>query len=176
MLKTTTTTMIVLAVVITAASVTGCSSRKQTAATPMQAETAVARPSQNPQVAPSARPVQEAPSQPTSRDFRTVYFDYDNSNIRADQMSIMNRNAELASSGTVQIRIEGHCDERGSDEYNMALGQRRADAAKNFLINYGVKNANITTVSYGEMRPAIQGHDESAWSMNRRDEFVVVSE
>ena len=90
-------------------------------------------------------------------------------------MLAMNHDAELAYESGVRVRIEGHCDERGTDEYNMALGQRRADAVREYLINYGVRSENIETISYGEMRPVATGHDESSWSLNRRGEFVVLS-
>jgi peptidoglycan-associated lipoprotein len=73
----------------------------------------------------------------------------------------------------VKLRIEGHSDERGSAEYNLALGERRAKAAAKYLVTMGVKPDRLSTISYGEEHPAVQGHDESAWSKNRRDEFVI---
>ena len=69
--------------------------------------------------------------------------------------------------------IEGHCDERGSAEYNMALGQKRAEEAKNYLVSYGISSSRLTTNSWGEERPATQGNDESAWAKNRRGEFIL---
>ena len=70
--------------------------------------------------------------------------------------------------------MEGHCDERGSEEYNLALGERRANAVRQYLVNLGVTNSTLDTVSFGESKPAVQGHDESAWRWNRRAEFRVV--
>jgi peptidoglycan-associated lipoprotein len=74
----------------------------------------------------------------------------------------------------VAVRIEGNCDERGSDDYNMALGERRAKAAKDYLVNLGIASDRISTISYGEEKPADPGHDEEAWARNRRAEFVIV--
>ena len=73
------------------------------------------------------------------------------------------------------MQVEGHTDERGSVEYNLALGQRRAQSAKNYLVQLGVDADSLPTMSYGEEKPAVEGHDESAWSKNRRDEFVVTT-
>jgi peptidoglycan-associated lipoprotein len=102
----------------------------------------------------------------------TIYFDYDQSVIRDDQRATLGNNANAVKSMNLsKLTIEGHCDERGSDEYNLALGERRANAVKQYLVDTGVKAA-IDTVSYGESRPAVEGHDESAWRMNRRAEFV----
>ena len=102
----------------------------------------------------------------------TVYFDYDQAVVRDDQRATIGSNANaIKSMGLGKITVEGHCDERGSDEYNLALGERRANAVKQYLVDSGV-TAAVDTVSYGESRPAVQGSDESAWRMNRRAEFV----
>ncbi len=104
-----------------------------------------------------------------------IYFDFDKSNIRADQEGRITKNAELLNaSPSVRVRVEGNTDERGTNEYNMALGERRAMAGKKFLINMGVVESRIDTLSYGEERPLNYGHDEHAWSQNRRDDFVVI--
>ncbi len=109
--------------------------------------------------------------------FDTIYFDFDKSDIRSDQRSRINKNAQLLSENrNVRIRIEGHCDERGTNEYNMALGQRRADSAKQYFVDYGISSSRITTISYGEERPAATGHNESAWSQNRRGELKITSQ
>ena len=101
-----------------------------------------------------------------------VYFDYDQAVIRDDQRATIGSNANaIKSMGLGKVTVEGHCDERGSDEYNLALGERRANAVKQYLVDSGV-SAAVDTVSYGESRPAVQGSDESAWRMNRRAEFV----
>ena len=76
---------------------------------------------------------------------------------------------------TVKIQIEGHCDERGSNKYNMALGDKRANATKDYLVSLGIDAARVTTISYGEERPFVTGHDEAAWAQNRRGHFVVTA-
>jgi len=102
-----------------------------------------------------------------------VYFDYDKDAIRADQKSRMETNAKyLKSNPNAVVAIEGNCDERGTNEYNMALGDRRANSAKKALAKMGVNVSNLTTISYGEEKPLNFGHDELAWSQNRRDDFV----
>jgi peptidoglycan-associated lipoprotein len=107
----------------------------------------------------------------------TIYFDYDKSDIRSDAREILSQNARsLSDHPTAVIRIAGHCDERGTDEYNMALGERRATAAKEYLVNYGIDGSKVSTISYGESQAADMGHSEDAWAKNRRAEFQVVSE
>jgi len=102
----------------------------------------------------------------------TVYFDYDKSEIRADQRDRITTNAEIFRRWTDwPISIEGSCDERGTVEYNLALGERRAMAAKQALVAAGIEAARVSTVSYGEERAADPGHDETAWAKNRRAEF-----
>ena len=111
----------------------------------------------------------------TSGPMKPVYFDYDKSVIRADQMSRLEGNAAfLKGSPNVRIRIEGNTDPRGTNEYNMALGERRALAAEKALRKRGVAAANMTTVSYGEERILVHGDDEGSWEQNRRDDFVIV--
>ena len=108
-------------------------------------------------------------------ELETVYFDYDRATIRDDQKSTLRSNASAIRGGSYStVVIEGHCDERGSEEYNLALGERRANAVKQYLIDSGVSGSRIDTVSFGEASPASRGHTESAWSQNRRSEFRVV--
>lgn len=105
---------------------------------------------------------------------KDIYFDFDKSNIRPDAREVLKANADyFLKNGAAAIVIEGNCDERGTAEYNMALGQRRAQEAKKYLVNLGVKGSAIKTVSYGKERPIDPGHDEEAWAKNRRDHFVV---
>jgi peptidoglycan-associated lipoprotein len=105
-----------------------------------------------------------------------IHFDLDRSNIRSDDMGALDQKvAILQANPDLRIRIGGHCDERGSDEYNLALGNRRAQSAKQYLVSHGIDASRIETQSWGEERPAVDGHDESAWSQNRRDEFEVIS-
>ena len=107
---------------------------------------------------------------------QTVYFDFDRSDLRQDSRDMLTKNAQALMKDLVdsKIKIEGHCDERGSDEYNLALGDRRAKAVATYLITLGVKQDRISTVSFGKEKPAMQGSDETAWSKNRRAEFVIV--
>ena len=105
-----------------------------------------------------------------------VHFDYDKSDLRPDARAILDAKVPiLQANPDVKIRISGHTDERGSDEYNLALGQRRAAAAKEYLMQHGIAEARIETVSYGEERPIAQGSDESAYAQNRRDEFEITA-
>jgi len=111
----------------------------------------------------------------TSAPMRPIYFDFDKSNIRKDQVSRMGDNADyLKQNPNIRIRIEGNTDPRGTNEYNMALGERRALAAKKDLRKRGIPEANMTTVSYGEERILVHGSDEASWAQNRRDDFVIV--
>jgi peptidoglycan-associated lipoprotein len=103
-----------------------------------------------------------------------VYFDFDKSMIRADQVERLEKNAAfMKNNSELKVRIEGNCDERGTNEYNMALGQRRAQRGKQYLVNLGVAEARLATISYGEEQPINFGHDELSWSQNRRVDFVV---
>ncbi len=107
-------------------------------------------------------------------ELQTVYFDYDQSVIRSDARPVLRANKQaIDDSNWDRIVLEGHCDERGSEEYNLALGERRANAVKQYLQSLGVPGSKIQTVSYGESRPAAFGSNESAWSQNRRVEFGV---
>ena len=111
----------------------------------------------------------------TSGPMLPVYFDFDSSSIRADQVERIETNADfLKKSSDVQIRIEGNCDPRGTKEYNLALGERRAQSAKKYLINLGVDESRMNTVSWGEEKLLLYGHDELSWAQNRRDDFVIV--
>lgn len=107
---------------------------------------------------------------------KTIYFDYDRAEIRPDQRNTMQANAAwLRGNPSARIIIEGHCDERGTREYNMALGDRRAAAARDYLVSLGIDAGRVETISYGEERPAAEGSNEAAWSQSRRAEFVIVA-
>ncbi|WP_457575738.1 OmpA family protein [Desulfomarina sp.] len=110
----------------------------------------------------------------TTEGMLPVYFNFDSSEIKADQVPRIEVNAEFIKKTDMNIRIEGNCDPRGTNEYNMALGERRALSAKKYLVNLGVDESRLSTVSYGEERMLLHGHDELSWSQNRRDDFVVV--
>ncbi|MBW1697236.1 MAG: peptidoglycan-associated lipoprotein Pal [Deltaproteobacteria bacterium] len=103
-----------------------------------------------------------------------IYFDFDKSNLKPEAQEVLKRKAEfLRKYPDVKVIIEGHCDERGTNEYNLALGDRRANSAKAFLVNLGIAESRLTTISYGEERPLDPGHNEKAWAKNRRDQFVI---
>ena len=103
-----------------------------------------------------------------------MFYDYDKADIREDGRATLTENGrKLVEVRDAMILVEGHCDERGTTEYNLALGDRRAVAAKDFLASYGVDGSRIETISYGENKPFSMGHDESAWAQNRRAHFVV---
>ena len=109
-------------------------------------------------------------------ELQTVYFDYDRAVIRDDQKPGMRSNTKAVEEHSEWriIVVEGNCDERGSEEYNLALGERRANSVKQYLVNSGVPAARVDTVSFGESKPAVQGHDEAAWKWNRRADFRVM--
>ena len=103
-----------------------------------------------------------------------VYFEFDSAQLLPAGQDILVRKAEwLRNNGMASAIIEGHCDERGTAEYNLALGERRANAAKNFLVDLGISGSRLTTISYGEERPVDLNSDEEAWAKNRRSQFVI---
>jgi peptidoglycan-associated lipoprotein len=105
-----------------------------------------------------------------------VYFDFDAQGLTEASRATLDKNAApLSGNPLVKVRVEGHCDERGSDEYNLALGQKRADAAAKYLRALGIAPQRLGSVSFGKEKPAEPGHDEAAWSKNRRDEFSIVN-
>ena len=134
-----------------------------------------------PQPVQEAAAVKEAPAMTSAEAaaeaaMGKIYFDFDSFVLSQAARKTLAENAEylLKKNKSVKIQVEGHCDERGSDEYNLALGEKRAKAALNYLVTSGVPAARLSFISYGKEKPADPGHDESAWSKNRRDEFVVL--
>ncbi len=110
-------------------------------------------------------------------DLKPIYFDFDKYNLRPGDREILNRNAKVLKENTgVRIRIEGNCDERGTVEYNLALGERRARAAMDYLTDLGIDPQRISIISYGKEKPKYPGHNQEAWSKNRRDDFMVASQ
>jgi len=107
---------------------------------------------------------------------KTVFFAFDSSVLDSSAKEAMNSNAEfLKANSKVDIQVEGHCDERGGRQYNLALGERRAKSVREYLVAMGVESKRISTISYGNERPVSEGHDESAWNKNRRANFVVTA-
>jgi peptidoglycan-associated lipoprotein len=134
---------------------------------PAAAAQAATAPEQSAKVAPAAA---------AEATVANIYFDFDKSNIRPDAREILKTNAEIfMKNGNSPIVIEGNCDERGTVEYNLALGERRAREAKKYLANMGVKESRMKTVSYGKERPIDPGHNEEAWAKNRNAHFVVTA-
>ena len=107
---------------------------------------------------------------------RVIYFDFDSSEIKGEGTDIVGAHAKfLANNPTARVRLEGHTDDRGSREYNIGLGERRAQSVRRALLLQGATEAQISTVSYGAERPAVAGHDEAAWAKNRRVEIVYLT-
>jgi len=105
----------------------------------------------------------------------TVYFDYDKAVIRDDAKPTLDTNAAwLKKFRTIKILVEGHCDERGTEEYNLALGEKRAKVAQDYLLSMGIGSDRMKIISYGKSQPINPGHDDAAWQMNRRAQFIVI--
>ncbi len=107
---------------------------------------------------------------------QTVYFPYDSAQITGETRATLDANvAILQSNATVEVQIQGHCDERGGIEYNIALGEKRAKSIKEYLVTMGINSKRITTVSFGKENPVAFGHDEDSWTKNRRANFLISS-
>ena len=147
----------------------GCASAPQPTPQPQP----VAQPAPAPAPAP-APPPRETPAEVRPRvSAASIYFDYDSSTLSDDSRSkLQSFFNSVQNRQDLRIRIEGNCDERGTAEYNLALGQRRADAAKRYLVDLGLAGSRITTISNGKEKPKATGQDESAWRENRRDDLL----
>ena len=112
----------------------------------------------------------------TAGPLQTIYFAYDSSNLTEAARSTLEENARwLKLSDAVDIQVEGHCDERGGQQYNLALGERRARSVKDYLVALGVNESRVSIISYGKEKPVAFGHDDESWSRNRRANFVVTA-
>lgn len=157
--------MTALAVVSSAALLAACSTTT---------ESVPAKPEPQPDSEFTQPAVRDAPPESASNiasELRTVYFDYDRAEIRGDARPLLRANAEVLRRANADVVVEGHCDERGSEEYNLALGESRAHSVMKYLTNLGVSSSRISIVSYGETRPAVRGHTETAFAKNRRVAF-----
>ncbi|MBJ6801998.1 peptidoglycan-associated lipoprotein Pal [Geomonas propionica] len=160
------------------------------AVTQQAAPARVQAPTPAPQAAPAttalpssaikAEPIQSQPAPLTQKEVALagaldkIYFDFDSDALSdAARKTLTENYAKLKAMPNVKIRIEGSCDERGSDEYNLALSERRAQAALKYLVSLGLPASRLSTIGYGEEKPAVAGHDEAAWAKNRRDEFSI---
>ncbi len=124
------------------------------------------------EVFPDERKTETERIDPSLISFETIYFDYDRSDIRSESRDILAEHARLMKTyPEIRLLIEGHCDERGTIEYNLALGERRAQAVKTYLVNSGISAGRLLTISYGKERPLDPAHHDQAWSKNRRAQF-----
>lgn len=170
--------MIVVVVLAFAASMLALSScaKKQIGTGDTTPAARPAAPAAKPAPAPAA-PAQDPAAAKLQAEIKAfeseaVYFDYDKADLKPAARATLEKKAGwLRANPQFKLKIEGHCDERGTVEYNLALGERRAKASAKYLNALGISGDRITTISYGEERPAVPGHNEAAWSKNRRDEF-----
>ncbi len=110
----------------------------------------------------------------SSKKFRTIYFEFDQATLQRQAKQDLNHNAQaLRERANSRVEVQGNTDERGTEEYNLALGMRRAETAKRYLIDLGISPSRLDTISFGEENPSVRGHSESAWAKNRRDDFVI---
>lgn len=192
--------ILVVSLLITLIAAAGCAKRPATTAAsapaPMGAATSTTPPAMAPAPAPAPTaapmappaasavpatpPAGAAPARPSPREFvaiadlKDINFDFDKYDIRPADAKTLDANAAWLKSNTEQlVLIEGHCDERGTNEYNLALGERRAKSTMNYLVSQGVQASRITIISYGEERPLCTEHTEQCWAKNRRSHFLV---
>ena len=160
-----------IAVATVAVAMAGCHKPTATAAKP-EADTVSTTPTPN----PAGEEARNGLPDVKRLALATVYFDLDKSTLRQDAKDALRTNAGLLQGNAeVTVRLEGHCDERGSTQYNLALGERRGNAVKEYLTTLGIGASRLEVVSYGEERPVETGHDEAAWSKNRRVELAVTA-
>ena len=162
--------LVVLATILCVVAIAGCGGKKAVEPTPTDTQASA------PPVEETNTPVETATSEPVEVSpisLSDVFFDFDQFNLTAEAKGTLEANArEMKRVSDASVTIEGHCDERGTKAYNLALGDKRANAARDYLVSLGVTTSRITTISYGKERPFDDGHDESAWAKNRRGHFV----
>ena len=169
--------VVALAVILTAAAVAGCAKKTSppdvTQPTP---DVTTPGPDDGAGKPPDGDTGQNPSGDEETKGLKDAYFAYDDYALSPDARSALAGNAAyLKEVRGLRVVIEGHCDERGTVEYNLALGQRRADAARSYLVDLGIDAGRLSTISYGKERPFAPGHDESAWSRNRRAHFRVTN-
>lgn len=174
--------LLVIIVSISMLAVWGCPKKAEVTATPeaQKEETPAAKEEQKPAAAVTEEAKPEVKEEARERaaagaaGLQPVYFDFDRSFIRDDARSVMKANAEwLKANPKTKVRIEGNCDERGTKEYNQALGQRRASSAKKYLTDLGIAAKRISLISYGKEKPVCTEQNEECWQKNRRDDLVA---
>jgi peptidoglycan-associated lipoprotein len=165
--------MLWIAVLVAMTAIAGCGGKKATD-TPPPVEPASSSGTETMEEIPATSPDPATSDQLDLSAISDVYFDFDSYALSAEAKSTLEANSrELKRSTAGNVTIEGHCDERGTQAYNLALGEKRANAAKEFLVALGVNGSRISTVSYGKERPFDDGGNESAWAKNRRAHFVA---
>jgi len=167
-----------MAVLMTGLMLTGCQKKapdmEPEPPTPIPTNTPIPAPTEVPTPSPEEMRMMKLEEARGALGSESVYFDYDKAALSDDAREILaEKAAYMINNPDIQVTIEGHCDERGSNEYNLALGERRAAAARKYLVNFGVNEASIETVTYGEERPVCRESRESCWKLNRRAAFVV---
>jgi peptidoglycan-associated lipoprotein len=180
--------LLVVPVLVLSLFLAGCPKRPATTAAsappptgaPAPSAAAPSTPAPAPAMTPSpAAPVTAAPTPAPPSEFREtdnlkdVFFDFDKYDIRPTDAKVLDTNAAWLKTNDNLVLIEGHCDERGTNEYNLALGERRAKATMNYLVGQGVQANRITIISYGKERPTCSEHSEACWAKNRRSHFLV---
>ena len=157
---------------------TGCQKKapepEPVAPTPIPTNTPIPAPTPVPTQSPEELRMMKLEEARGALSSESIYFDYDRAILSEDARGILAEKAGyMINNPDIQVTIEGHCDERGSNEYNLALGERRAAAARKYLVNFGVSEASIETITFGEERPVCRDSNESCWKLNRRAAFVV---
>jgi peptidoglycan-associated lipoprotein len=162
---------VVLLTALLALAAVGCA-KKAPAPPPAPPTQQTATPTPVPTPTPPPAPTPTPAPAVTVSDLKTVYFPLDSYSLDDASRAVLDANARLLRDRTdLSVRIEGHCDERGTVEYNMSLGEKRADSVRDYLVAAGVAQSRLSTISYGKERPIQDGHDEATWSKNRRAEF-----
>jgi peptidoglycan-associated lipoprotein len=162
---------VILITILAGVIISGCAKK---AVTKAEGETAAKPAVEEKAPAPKEEPIPAAVEEKKMLELKNAFFDFDKSIIREDAKAPLQNNAEfLRANKNTKIVIEGHCDERGTNEYNLALGQRRADSAKRYLINLGINPSRLSTISYGEERPFCKEQNETCWQSNRRAHFII---
>jgi peptidoglycan-associated lipoprotein len=172
---------LLLVVVALTLSLAGCgcfqqAMRGETAPPAAPEQKQMAQPEQKQEIA-VAPPVEAAPAPAAAAaiaGLEDIHFDFDKYSIRPGDGDVLKKNYDWFAANQGKVRIEGNCDERGTVEYNLVLGQKRADAAKNYLVNLGVDGKRLDTISYGKEKPEDPEHNETAWAKNRRDHFTAL--
>lgn len=169
------TLLLVLAVSLVALFAAGCAKKAKEAPPAPPPAPPITEPTTPPAPEPTPPPPPPAAAPTvTASDFRPAFFDFDSYSLREDARAALDQDAKLLrDNADLKVTLEGHCDERGTAEYNQALGEKRANAARDYLVAAGIASSRLQVVSYGKERPFAEGHDESAWAQNRRAHFTL---